>query len=252
MPIQDAAAALGTLRAKIRRIEGHGADFGRECVGFGAKALDAALPWQGIPKRSLHELSGIAADGFAAALASRALLGVGDQARGTLLWCSQDATRRISGEIYGPGLHRFGIPAERFLLVRARNARESLWVTETALRSQAIVCVVAELPPLDLLTSRRLQLAAEEGGGLGLALLGEAGAIPDLAPNAAVTRWRVEPIRRQQELFWQLDLWRCRGGAPGRWEVRWNEPTLSFSLAAEAAARTADAGGKTIRQAAFA
>ncbi len=251
---QSSASILQGLRAKIRRIEGHGADFGGETVRFGDRELDQVLPWHGLPRRSLHEINGRAAGGFAMALASRALSAAGDHARGVVLWCAQDRLRCLEGEIYGPGLKPFGIAAERFVWVRARSPQESLWVAEEALRSSAVCCAVAELPPLDLLTSRRLQLAAEEGGGLGLALLRDSRGhtIPDLAPNAAVTRWRAEPGRSGQGTFWQLDLWRCRGGTPRRWEVRWNEPTLSFALVAEVGDRTVDAGSAACRHAAFA
>ena len=71
----------------------------------------------------------------------------------------------------------------------------------------------------------RLQLAVEAGGGAGLVLRPE----PDPPPNAALTRWRAEPLVRIDGLFWRLILWRAKGGAPGVWTVRWDERALSFA-----------------------
>ena len=192
--------------------------------------LDRDLPWGGLPMAALHEVSGRAASGLAAALAGRCL---GRQ--GALLWCQNERVARVEGELYGPGLARFGLSADRIVLVRCRDEREVLWACEEALRCRGVACAVAELGRLDLLTSRRLQLAAEAGGGVGLMLRpGE----PDPAPNAALTRWRAEPVA---EGTWRLILWRCKGGAPAVWMVRWDEATLSFALAQSLADRAAPA-----------
>lgn len=72
---------------------------------------------------------------------------------------------------------------------------------------------------------RRLQLAAETGGGLGLLLRPD---IADLAPSAAMTRWRIGPLPAAQaeagldDPGWQLELLRARGGTPGGpWAMTW-------------------------------
>ena len=54
------AAALESLRARVRAIEGGGVDFGRAVARLG-EPLDAALSWGGLPYRALHEISGLAA-----------------------------------------------------------------------------------------------------------------------------------------------------------------------------------------------
>ena len=129
------------------------------------------------------------------------------------------------GELYGPGLARFGLEPERLILVRCADEGEVLWSFQEALRCRGVACAVAEIDRLDLLASRRLQLAVEAGGGAGLVLRTHA----DPAPNAALTRWRAEPVARVDGSFWRLILWRAKGGAPGVWSVRWDERALSFA-----------------------
>lgn len=233
----SASAVIEELRAQVRAIEGGGIDFGREAASLG-DGLDAGLPWRGLPYRALHEVSGLAASSAAAALAQRFL------ARGgALVWCRNTTLSGELGEIYGPGLARFGLDPERVILVRCGNEREVLWSFEEALRCRGVACAVAEIGSrLDLLTSRRLQLAVEAGGGAGLALRPVE---PDPSPNAALTRWRAEPMPAADGIFWRLILWRVRGGAPGVWTVRWDEQALSFALAAGMADRADATQGPT-------
>lgn len=198
-----------SLRARIRALEGGGAGLGREVVPLGLAAIDRALPWGGLPRRSLHELCGRAAAGAAALFAGRLA-----ETRGAVVWIHAARHGQI---LHGPGLARWGLDPRRLLLVLAHDDRESVWALEEALRSPAVACAVAETGRLDLTLSRRLQLAAEAGGGTGLVLRPGP---PDLAANAALGRWRVEPLALPGPRRWRLALWRCRGGAPGAWTLR--------------------------------
>ena len=224
---------LEGLRARIRAIEGGGVDFGRDVAPLGGP-LDAALPWRGLPYRALHEVSGLAATSVVAAMARRFL-----RRGGALVWCRDTRLAPELGELYGPGLARFGLAPERVIVVQACGETEVAWAFEEALRCRGVACAVAEIGRLDLLISRRLQLAAEAGGGAGLVLRPE----PDPLPNAALTRWRAEPVTATDGIFWRLALWRAKGGAPGFWTVRWDEQTLSFALAAGMADRALAAQG---------
>ena len=217
---------LDELRARVRAIEGGGVDFGRAVARLG-DPLDGALPWGGLPYRALHEVGGSAATSAAAGFARRFL------ARGGgLVWCRNVRIAAELGELYGPGLARYGLGPERLILVRCADEREVLWAFGEALRCHGVACGVAEIDRLDLLTSRRLQLAVEAGGGAGIVLRPEA----DPAPNAALTRWRAEPVADLDQVAWRLILWRIRGGAPGVWPVRWDEQTLAFAPLAPSAA----------------
>ena len=155
---------------------------------------------------------------------------------GALVWCRNARVAAELGELYGPGLARFGLrPGAADPGAAARDEGEVLWSFEEALRCRGVACAVAEIDRLDLLASRRLQLAVEAGGGAGLVLRPE----PDPAPNAALTRWRAEPVAAVDGIFWRLILWRAKGGAPGVWTVRWDERALSFAPAASTASATA-------------
>ncbi len=229
------ASTLAMLRARIRSLEGGAAGFGVPVARLGHAAIDAQLPWGGLPMAALHEIRGSLASGLTAAFAGR-LLGAG---KGALVWCADPALSRRQGRLYGPGLARLGIAADRLLLVECQNAQEVLWAAHEALASSAVAAVVIELERLDLLAGRRLQLAAEAGGAAGLILrFGK----PDDAPSAAVTRWRAEPFfvnDLNAQRCWSLDLWRVKGGVPGHWLVRWDDRTLSFAAAHEPADRPA-------------
>lgn len=210
---------LEALRARVRALEGGGHARGRGVAALGP-GLGARLPWGGLPRQALHEIAGPAASGVAAAFARAFLAAHG----GALVWCLDDRAARRRGEPYGPGLAAFGLGPERLLLVRARDQRETLWAFEEALRSPAVACAVAELDRLDLAASRRLQLAAEAGGGAGLVLRGEA---HDLAPNAALTRWRATPLPAPgAALRARLELWRAKGATPVSLEVAWDGQAL--------------------------
>jgi protein ImuA len=219
--------SLDELRARIRAIEGSGPALARETARLGP-VLDAALPWGGLPWGALHEIGGTAAPTVVAGFARRFL-----ERPGVLLWCIARQSEETKGLLYGPGLEPFGLMPARLILVRCADEAEVAWVAETALRSTAAACVVAELDRLDLVTSRRLQLAAEAGSGAGLVLRGEA---LDPTPNAALTRWHatggaarhgMRPIR--------LDLWRVKNAAPALSTVIWNERTLAFDPASRVA-----------------
>jgi hypothetical protein len=105
----------------------------------------------------------------------------------------------------------------RTLFVDPRGIRERLWAIDSALRSPAVGVVVADVSGFDMAASRRLQLAAGEGGGVGIF------ARPpreERELSAAATRWRVArsaPSRKRAGPGWTLELLRCKGA--GAWQA---------------------------------
>jgi protein ImuA len=92
---------------------------------------------------------------------------------------------------------------------------------EEGLKAKSLGAVLGEVEKLDLTASRRLQLAAETSGVTAFALrrwrvMGRA-ARDAAQPIAAVTRWRVTALPTENEICWQVDLARCRGGRPNTW-----------------------------------
>lgn len=232
---------LAALASRLARLEGRAARLEAAPVApSGVTGIDAALPGGGLRFAALHEVAGVGAAGFTAALLAR-FAAVRD---GALLWCQQYRRMRAEGRLYAPGLRQWGVDPARLLVVEARDDTETLWVLEEALRSPAIVAAVGEVMAVDLFRTRRLQLAAEAGGGAGLLLRPRE---PGVEPSAAVTRWRVHlrappPGSDLQPLRWTAELWRVKGAVPARFEVVFDEPTLRFPLAAELADRSLSSG----------
>jgi len=211
-------ARLAALRQQLAALENGGKE--ASILPFGALAIDASLPWGGLPLGALHELcsagtegeDGVSAAGFLAGILTRLSPGQ------PVLWCFQRA------DLHAPGLATYGLTPERLILARAQSDREILWAMEEGLRSRALAGVVGEVAALPLTASRRLQLAAETTGVTGFALSRQ-----NLATtaSAAVTRWRLAALPGSLkpgepgvgQARWRVELLRCRGGVPAAWNV---------------------------------
>ncbi len=261
-PVSGDTGGLAALRESIGAIERAS---GFDGVSDGpvpiAPAVDASLPWGGLPRGCLHEISGgEAAYGFAAALAARLAGNAGG-----VLWCLRPRAVFDTGDLYGPGLVAFGLKPGQLIFAHAHSESDLLWAMEEGLRSGAPAAVLGEVRGIGLTASRRLQLAAESSGVTALLLHR-----PDpkrAKSSAAVTRWRVasassnaknpSPFSRGREgrgcsvVFatgrtgfssdrnplpnpppepqgegeiaprWRVDLVRCRGAAPKSWLMDW-------------------------------
>jgi protein ImuA len=219
----DRPALIAALRARIARLERAGAAGALAVRGEDAiplcPAIDSALPWGGLPRAALHEI--LAAEpGAAAGFAALALARAG----GTVLWIAPEP------DAWPPGLARFGLSPAALVLVRATRPQDALWAMEETLRCPAVGAALLVTGALDLTAARRLQLAAEAGGVLGLLLRPDE---DNAAPTAALTRWRIgaAPSDSQSphalgDPAWSLDLLRCRGGRPASWRAAWHGDQL--------------------------
>lgn len=241
-------ASLAALRAQIGAIERLGGlDDGEGAgpVSLGAAALDAALPWGGLPRDCLHEIvGGETAVGFAAALAARLaggthLAGEAHLAGGeAVLWCLRPRAVFDAGHLHGPGLAQFGLDPGRLIIAQARSDQDLLWAMEEGLRSGRPAVVLGEVGEVGLAATRRLQLAAEMGGVTALLLRRRAARRNS---SVAVTRWRVTHVPSGDAFpdgaispgCWRLDLVRCRGGAPKSWLVEWRRAVPSGNTPSE-------------------
>jgi hypothetical protein len=95
------------------------------------------------------------------------------------------------GELYPPALAAAGLPLDRLFLLRPKTADDEVWAVTECLRSRGVAATVAALGRLSDIQARRLQLAAERGGGVGLLL--RATGKRAVAHYAAATRWLVTP-----------------------------------------------------------
>lgn len=131
-------------------------------------------------------------------------------------------------QFYPPALAGHGIDLAKVIFVRPDSVADTIWSIDQALRTDAVAAVVAEVNCLDDRSARRLQLAAQRGGGLGL-LLRRAAARG--APSWAEVQWVVKPAmgdgrthsgapinNRATAPVRRIDvqLARLRGGNPGK------------------------------------
>lgn len=238
-------AGLAALRARISRIESGGRGPGRwPVLPLGLAALDEALPGGGLPLGALHEIEGERAEwddgvtlGFCLAFLARlrkAASAAGNVLPQNILWVSR------WGDLYPPALVALGLDPGRFIMVRAKGEADLFWAMEEGLRCNRLAAVVGEVEGLDRLAGRRLQLAAEASGVTAFALhrrFRPRRRVRDA--SAALSRWRVTAASSsdiEDATFigrprWRLDLLRCRGAAPGSWQVEWDNAACGFSLA---------------------
>ncbi len=215
-------SGIEELRERIQRLEG-AADRRRLVLPFGLKAIDRHLPGGGLALGGLHEVAGGghgAIDGAAAALFAA---GIAARLRGQVLWC---LTRQ---DLFAPALAQAGLMPDRVIYVEACDEKSVLICFEEGLRHGGLGAVVAEVARLSMTASRRLQLAAEGSGTIGIAIRRwrrPAEAADFGQPTASVTRWRVSalsstplPVPGVGRSRWQLELIRSRAGESADFEV---------------------------------
>ena len=149
--------------------------------------------------------------------------GIAARTRGKVLWC---LTRP---DLFAPAIAQAGLAPDRVIYVEAGDEKSILACFEEGLRHPGLGAVVAEVARLSMTASRRLQLAAETSGAIGIAIRRwrrQAEAADFGQPTASVTRWRVSvlpstplPVPGVGRARWQLELIRCRAGESADFEV---------------------------------
>jgi protein ImuA len=168
--------------------------------------LDALCPPHGLAYGAIHEVLTTKDAGpglfFATLLARAAANNQKDVA-----WCNP------RGELYPPALAELGLPLHRLLLLRPLSDVDAIWAVAECLRCTGIAATVAEFDRLTRIQARRLQLAAEAGGGIGIFLRRLDASSADYA---AATRWAVKPCRGERSLQkWEIQLIHGHGGRVG-------------------------------------
>jgi cell division inhibitor SulA/protein ImuA len=186
---------LDELRRRVRAAEGgYGEPALRRHVPTGIAAIDAELPGGGLPAGSLIEI--FERDDVPCGGTTLAVL----LAKAALAHASDGGTERIAWvdtrELYVPAAAALGIDLRRLLVVAPRNDAEALWAFEQAARSRAIAASVLAAGRVPLPVVRRLQLAAEAGGGLAFLLRPDA---ESAQPSVAAVRIRTSPRPRDGE-----------------------------------------------------
>ena len=214
--------AIEALRERIRRLEGAVARR-RLVLPFGLKAIDRHLPEGGLALGALHEVAGGGHGAINGAAAALFTAGIAARTRGKVLWCV------MRPDLFAPALAQAGLVPDRVIYVEAGDEKSVLICFEEGLRHGGLGAVVAEVARLSMTASRRLQLAAEGSGTIGLAIRRwrrPAEAAEFGQPTASVTRWRVSavpatplPVPGVGRARWQVELIRCRAGESVDFEV---------------------------------
>lgn len=230
-------ALVEALRDQIARLEGARRPADERPLSSGCAPVDKLLPGNGFRRGTLVEWL---AAGEGSGAETLALLAAREACRqgGALVVLDQ------SREFYPPAAVHLGIAPEAMIVVQAASPADNLWALDQALRCPGVAAALAWSEKLEGRTFRRLQLAAEQGGGLGLLLR------PQQArqePSWAEVRLEITPLpgtapRGSRRL--RVQLLRARGSASGASaEVELGDEThplyLASPLARPAAPRRA-------------
>jgi len=210
MPREAAAHSAPTLAdiladARVWRLKDASAAPPRPVWSTGSSSLDARLPGGGWPTASLIEVL-IDDTGLGEVqLFLPALVESQHRTDGEAPWLVWIAPPH---EPFAPALARQGIELERLLVVRPASATEALWAAEQALSSGVCAAVLLWLKGTDDRWLRRLKIAAEAGGALGVLFRPERHRFESspAALRLVVTRGEHGP---------HLDLLKVQGGRPG-------------------------------------
>ena len=233
-----ASPAITQLRERISRIERiHARGAPERSIPLDIEAIDRTLPTGGIRLGALHEAASAGPDTEHAAAATLFIAGILARVEGPILWVLRQA------DLFAPGLAGAGLQPDR--IVFAEAGKHVLPVMEEGFRHSGLAAVVAEYTGrLSLVASRRLQLAAEQSGILGI-LIRRSHSFDDPIlnePSAAVTSWRIAALPSPPALphnpdtpglgraRWRLNLTRCRGSEPGAWTVEACDATGRLGL----------------------
>jgi len=168
----------------------------------GLTALDELAPGGRFMRGAIHELLVDPSEGlpqFIALIFAREFHPV--------IWCDP------SGELYPPAIAPF-IPLAHLYLLHPKNLADETWAVAECLRCKGVAAVIAAPSKLSRIEARRLQLAAERGGGVGILLRRF-----DRSSNiyAAATRWLVAPFPSGDASVqkWAIQLIHGHGGRVG-------------------------------------
>jgi hypothetical protein len=204
MPRDGDALAEILADARVWKLKDASAAPARPVWSTGSSSLDARLPGGGWPTASLIEVlledSGL---GEVQLFLPALVACQGRVESPWLIWIAPPY------EPYAPALAQQGIQLNRLLVVRPPSATEGLWAAEQALSSGVCAAVFLWLKGTDDRWLRRLKLAAEAGGALGVLFRPERHRYESSPATLrlVVSKGETEAPR--------IDLLKVQGGRPG-------------------------------------
>ena len=224
---------LDELNQRIREIEATVRPAHAAPVSLGIPAVENWLPERHLVPGSLVELLSSAGGAGAWTLAlffARNACGSGK----VLVVVDGQAC------FYPPAAVSLGIEMDRLIVIHPKTLADAALAVDQSLRASAVGSVIGWYDRLTTAAFRRLQLAAESGGGLGLLLR------PITArrtPSFAALRLLVTPVAEIATLRRvRLEALRCRGGPSGQSLIlEFDDATGDVCLAAGLASAAGDA-----------
>lgn len=133
-------------------------------------------------------------------------------------------------KLYPPAAAQLGISLARLYLLHPSSRQQELWAIGECLASEGVCAVVAELGTLNQVEARRLQLAAERGGSVGLFMrpAGKSSDIYAAATRILVTPAPATPVAQR----WNLEILHghgCQVGKSAMLEYNREEHTVHTS-----------------------
>lgn len=183
-PLAGKADVLSTLRTQLRRVESARRPKS-QAISSGVQPLDDLLPQAGYPPGSLVEWIDCGRAAGAHWLALRGAVAAHRHSGGKVVIVDTEQT------FYPPAAIAAGLPAAAIVLLRPQSREDLIWALDQSLRCSAVAAVWGQLANLPDNDARRLQLAAEAGGTLGM-LLRPPSAIRQ--PSWAEVRWQVRGV----------------------------------------------------------
>jgi hypothetical protein len=204
MPRDVSSLADILADARVWRLKDASATPARPVWSTGKSSLDARLPGGGWPTASLIEVL-LDDTGLGEVQLFLPALVESQRTSGDVPWLVWIAPPH---EPYAPALAQQGIELTRLLVVRPTTATEALWAAEQALGSGVCAAVLLWLKGTDDRWLRRLKLAAEAGGALGVLFRPERHRFESSPASLRL-------LLTQGEHETRLDLLKVQGGRPG-------------------------------------
>lgn len=218
---------LETLRRKVSHIERHEDSSARFRASTGCPFLDLQLPGRGLTGGTFVEWIEQQPGSGGGWLSWRAAASILTAFNEPYSQAHNSGGHRrlvvidIQGDFHPAAAIATGLSLEQIIVVRPNHWNDGFWAADQALRNPSVGVVWAAFPKMDDFQSRRLQLAAEQGGGIGLWVLPQS---MFHQPSWADIRWHVRSVPRPTSIhashpsdrFLEVRLLRCRGGHSGQ------------------------------------
>jgi protein ImuA len=141
---------------------------------------------------------------------------------------SKGVTVWVSTEEYffSQAFAAFGVEPHHIIFMHPKQKTQVVWCVEEALRCPAVNSVVAQMPQLSFMQSRRFQLAVEATKVTGFILNSSAASSNT---TGCLSKWQISPLPSYLQggmpgvgpPRWQVHLQKMRHGKPGNWQVEW-------------------------------